>query len=112
MWISPEGEVNVFSNKNTKEDTDDYATGPWKPPMKLKTGLSRRALHVGDWDGDGMADIIGVTDRKTGALKVWHSRWDGKNFNWDEQVISDSAKCDQGWGRLYFDHGAHFADIT
>lgn len=112
IWISPEGEVNVFLNKNTKKSSDFYETPAWSTPKLLETGIDRRALHVGDWDGDGKADIIGITDRNTGSLKVWHSRWDGGEFNWEVSDIPDSAKCNQGWGLLYHDHGAHFADIT
>jgi hypothetical protein len=112
IWIYQTGEVQVFRNKNTKAQSDYYATPAWSSPHKVDTGLDWRGLHIGDWDGDGMADIIGITDRNTGALRVWHSRWDGSNFNWDVQDIPDSAKCKQGWGLLYSDHGAHFADIS
>ncbi|RYP05273.1 hypothetical protein DL764_003934 [Monosporascus ibericus] len=112
VWIYQTGEVQVFLNKNTKAQSDYYATPAWSSPFRVDTGLDWRGLHVGDWDGDGMADIIGITDRNTGSLRVWHSRWDGSNFNWDVQDIPDSAKCDQGWGLLYSDHGAHFADIS
>jgi hypothetical protein len=112
VWIYPTGEVQVFRNKNTKDKSDYYTKPAWSSPVKLDTGLDWRGLHVGDWDGDGKADIIGITDRNTGSLRVWHSRWDGSSFNWDIQDIPDSAKCNQGWGLLYFDHGAHFADIS
>lgn len=75
--------------------------------------MSRRGLHVDDWDGDGKADIIGVTDRETGELKVWQSRWDGSKFDWEEEDIADSEnRCGEGWGLLYSDHAAYFADVT
>ena len=99
-------------NKNTHENFDNYDTSAWTKTLTFDTGIDRRGLHVGDWDGDGKADIIAVTDRNTGALKVWHSQWDGTDFHWEAKVIPDSAKCDQGWGLLYWDHGAYFADIT
>ncbi|KFX87900.1 hypothetical protein V490_07963 [Pseudogymnoascus sp. VKM F-3557] len=83
VWIYQTGEVQIFLNKNTKDKSDLYATPAWSSPIKLDTGLDWRGLHIGDWDGDGMADIIGITDRKTGSLRVWHSRWDRSNFNWD-----------------------------
>lgn len=112
VFIGPEGDVNVFRNKYTKDDVPaNHYNGPWSAPDKLDTGFSRRALHLGDWDGDNKTDVIGV-NRETGALTVWYSRWDGNGFNWKKESIADSAKCSQGWGRLYFDHGAHFADIT
>lgn len=112
IWISPEGEVSVFVNKYTQGQFPDYKTSAWTRTFTFNTGIDRRGLHVGDWDGDGKADIIAVTDRDSGALKVWHSRWDGKSFNWDASVIPNSAKCGQGWGLMYYDHGAYFADIT
>jgi hypothetical protein len=112
LWISPEGDVNVFINKNSKDQSDYYETPAWIAPKLLKTGLDRRALHIGDWDGDGKADVIGITDKKTGALKVWLSKYKDGEFNWSEQTVSDSSKCNQGWGLLYYDHGAHFADIS
>jgi hypothetical protein len=111
IWIAPDGEANIFINKNSKADSDFYATPAWSAPQQVKTGLDRRALHIGDWDGDGRADIIGITDRKMGSLKVWLSRWDGVQFSWDVRDIADSAKCSQGWGLGYSDHGAYFADI-
>ncbi|ROT40793.1 hypothetical protein SODALDRAFT_105063 [Sodiomyces alkalinus F11] len=117
IWISPDSdngnaEAWIFLNKNTREQSDFYATSAWSTPISLKTGLNRRALHIGDWDGDGKDDIIGIIDRNTGALRVWHSRWDGSRFNWDVRDIPNSARCNQGWGLGYFDNGAHFADIS
>lgn len=48
LWISDNGEVNVFLNKNTEDESDYYTTPAWGVPKKLTTGLDRRALHVGD----------------------------------------------------------------
>lgn len=47
IWISPEGNVHIFPNKNTAEQSDFYATGAWGIPHDLRTGFDRRALHVG-----------------------------------------------------------------
>lgn len=72
VWISPIGVVNVFRNKNTKSNFNNYQNGgSWEASISFATGLDRRALHIGDWDGDGKADIIGVTDGKTGRIRVW-----------------------------------------
>ncbi|KAM0085819.1 hypothetical protein ACKRZS_001908 [Fusarium odoratissimum] len=71
--------------------------------------------HLADWDGDGKDDIIGVTDLKTGALKVWYSRYRDGKHNWDAQVIPNPPGkewCPQGFGRLPFDNAHHFADLT
>lgn len=111
VWISPEGLVTIFRNKNSAVSSDGYATGPWRAGMLgVDTKKNRRGLHVGDWDGDGRADII-YADRDTGALTVWINGWDGTNFNFKMRSISNSGKCNLGWGLLYADHAAHFADI-
>ncbi|KAM0263654.1 hypothetical protein ACHAPA_008628 [Fusarium lateritium] len=115
VWISMHGEVNVFANKNTRAKNDFYETNAWAAPKMIKTGLERRALHLADWDGDGKADIIGVTNLKTGALKVWFSRWNNGQAAWEEQVIPNPPGrewCTQGFGRLPFDNAHHFADLT
>lgn len=116
VWISPEGLVTIFRNKNSATSTDGYVKGPWHPGIDaVDTKMDRRGLHIGDWDGDGRADII-FAHRDTGALTVWLNEWDGTNFNFKKEgrVIPNSAKCttNLGWGLLYTDHAAHFADIT
>ncbi|PVH89001.1 carbohydrate esterase family 3 protein [Cadophora sp. DSE1049] len=113
VWISPVGVVSVFRNKNTKTNFDNYQNGgSWEASISFATGLDRRALHIGDWDGDGKADIIGVTDRKSGLLRIWFNHWNGKDFGWTAQDIAGSAFCNQGWGIGYSDNGHHFADIS
>ncbi|KPM38628.1 hypothetical protein AK830_g7923 [Neonectria ditissima] len=112
VWISAFGQVNVFPNKNTKASFDWYKSIAWGAVHKFETGFSRRALHIGDWDGDGKADIIAV-DRASGVLTVWYSRWDGTSFNFKKEVQTATAgRCNLGWGVLYHDTAHHFADIT
>lgn len=123
IWISPEGLVTIFRNKNSQNSNDGYATGPWRPGLfgvDAKKDLGnvgvdddiRRGMHIGDWDGDGFEDII-YADRKTGALTVWINQWDEKEsiFNFKVTKVPNSDKCKLGWGLLYRDHAAHFADI-
>lgn len=121
IWISPEGLVTIFRNKNSQNSTDGYATGPWRSGMfgiDAKKDLGnvdvdddiRRGMHIGDWDGDGFEDII-YADRATGALTVWINHWNGNDFGFVMRKIPNSGKCNLGWGLLYRDHAAHFADI-
>ncbi|KAG5660903.1 hypothetical protein KAF25_002546 [Fusarium avenaceum] len=63
--------------------------------VKFETGLSRRALYIFDWDGDGMADIIG---QDVLLLR--------------EGCSGSSGFCTPGWGVPYHDTAHHFADIT
>lgn len=111
IWISPKGVINVFPNQNTKDDTSrDVSRGIWGPVIRaLETGMDRRALHIGDWDGDGHDDVIGV-DKRTGKLTIWITNWDGKKFSFNKKTI-DRELCKEGWGIGYFDNGHHFADI-
>lgn len=113
VWVSKEGVVQVFPNKNTKENSDSYETPAWGDPVELETSLDHKAIHVGDWDGDGKDDIIGITDRKTGALKVWYNRGKGKEITFEGEEIEGSAgKCELGWGTRFHDRAAYFADLT
>ena len=112
IWISPDGVINVFPNQNTKEDTTrDVTSGIWGGVIRaLETGKDRRALHIGDWDGDGKDDVIAV-DKWSGKLTIWITRWDGNQFTFDRRQIDNDNLCKQGWGVGYFDNGHHFADI-
>jgi FG-GAP-like repeat len=67
-------------------------------------------LHIGDWNGDGRADVIGV-DKKTGAMTVWLTSWNNGVFTFAKQTSSNHY-CTQGWGVGRYDLGVQFADIT
>ena len=112
IWISPDGVINVFPNQNTKEDTTkDASSGIWGGVIRaLETGMDRRALHIGDWDGDGHDDVIAV-DKWRGSLTIWITKWDGGKFSFTKRVIDRDDLCKQGWGIGYFDNGHHFVDI-
>ena len=121
IWIRSTGQVTVFPNVYSKTSSSDilYKDDPdgsnaWGASSTiLETGFDRRALHIGDWDGDGKADIIGV-NRETGGVHVWYNNWDGSSFNWNHQDHTSTTNgwCTEGWGLLPGDHGAHFADVT
>jgi hypothetical protein len=113
VWISPDGKVTIFRNLNTGTDTSKFVGGGgWDAAIvNLETGFNRKALHVGDWDGDGKADIIGV-DQGTGAVTVWKTNYAGPHlFSFTKEIIPNSGVCNQGWGIGLFDIGVIFADI-
>lgn len=112
VWISAFGEVNIFPNKATKSNFDWYKSIAWGTRTMFATGFNRRQLHIGDWNGDGLADIIGV-DRATGELTIWYNNWNGRTFGFNKRVAGGTAnRCTIGWGVLYHDTAHHFADIT
>jgi hypothetical protein len=110
VWISPDGKIVPFVNRNNPPDTTQYKNGWLGKGVVLETGMDRKALHIGDWDGDGKADIIGV-DKKSGALTVWFTSFDGSVFSFRKQTLGGTW-CTQGWGVGLFDIGARFADVT
>ncbi|KFY17433.1 hypothetical protein V492_00682 [Pseudogymnoascus sp. VKM F-4246] len=114
VWISPDGKVTIFRNLNAPPDTSKFnGGGGWDAAkVNLETGFDRKALHVGDWDGDGKADIIGV-DKGSGAVTIWKTNYAGPHqFSFTKEVIPNSGVCNQGWGDGLFDIGVIFADIT
>ncbi|RYP85137.1 hypothetical protein DL769_001041 [Monosporascus sp. CRB-8-3] len=112
VWIDPEGNVVVFANRNTPPDTNLYKDGAaWDDKgIVLRTGMDRKALHIGDWNGDGKADVIGV-EKRTGAMTVWLTNYNNGAFSFSKQT-SEQAYCNQGWGVGRYDLGMRFADIT
>ncbi|KAF4944222.1 hypothetical protein FSARC_14725 [Fusarium sarcochroum] len=112
IWVSPDGQINVFQNRNSKPgSTDQYKIGWIDHGVVLKTGMDRKAIHIGDWDGDGKADIIGA-NKADGALTVWETKFDGKDFSFTKTTPANTNKCTQGWGIGSQDIGLFFADIT
>ncbi|CRK28342.1 hypothetical protein BN1708_015201 [Verticillium longisporum] len=113
IWISAFGEVTIFPNKARANSFDWYKSVAWGSTTLVKTGVTRRALHIADWNGDGKADIIAV-DRVSGELTVWLSTSEpGKVSFQDAKKYSDTKGfCTLGWGVLYYDTSHHFADIN
>ncbi|KFX96332.1 hypothetical protein V490_03385 [Pseudogymnoascus sp. VKM F-3557] len=113
VWISPDGKIVIFRNLNVPPSIDLFTGGHgWNAAeVYLETGYDRKALHVGDWDGDGKADIIAV-ERDSGVVTVWITNYNGKTFTFTKKVIPNSGLCKQGWGLGMNDVGVFFADIS
>ncbi|KAF2788837.1 carbohydrate esterase family 3 protein [Melanomma pulvis-pyrius CBS 109.77] len=79
----------------------------------LNTGRDRKSVHFGDWNGDGLCDVIAV-DKHTGNADIWINNYKSgqavPTFTYQAGAITGS-KCTQGWGDGVFDIGARFADI-
>lgn len=107
VWIDPDGNVVVFVNTNTPPDTSKFATGAWNDKgIVLKTGIYFKGLHIGDWNGDGKADVIGV-DRITGALSVWITSYNDGAFSFVKHTHA-GPWCTTGWGKGIFDIGTRY----
>lgn len=67
----------------------------WEPPEEL----DRRDLHLKDWDGDGVDDIIWV-DPKNGNVRVWINEYRDKQ-SWDDafhEIDPPKLECEHTRG--------------
>jgi hypothetical protein len=100
------GKVQLFENTGK--------ANVWKAHNTiLSTGKERRSLHFGDWDGDGLCDILAV-DKHTGNVDMWKNTYKTgavfPTFSYHAGIVTGS-KCTEGWGTGVFDLGLQFADI-
>lgn len=99
--IRPTNAVLVFPNAEEQfiEPGGDSFWGPetvmWEPPEEL----DRRDLHLKDWDGDGVDDIIWV-DPKNGNVRVWINEFRDKK-SWDDafrEIDTPNLECEHTRG--------------
>ncbi|KAH7075890.1 carbohydrate esterase family 3 protein [Paraphoma chrysanthemicola] len=107
LWVSSDGKIELFENIQTPPK--------WKSHGQiLDTRRDRKYLHIGDWDGDGLCDILSV-DRETGNVDVWRNTYKKgaavPTFAKPIRVVDISA-CGQSdaQGSLY-DLAVRFADL-
>jgi hypothetical protein len=112
VWIYKNGDVVIFVNRNVPPNTDQYEDcAAWTDKgIVLRTGKFWKSLHIGDWNGDGKADIISV-NQADGSLTIWLTSYANGQFSFTKQT-SPRGYCDQGWGVGTTDLGMRFADVT
>jgi hypothetical protein len=70
----------------------------WNGPNHiLDTKHDRKFIHVGDWNGDGLCDILAV-DRLTGNVDMWRNTYKEGNAvpTFDAWIrVVDSNRCPQ-----------------
>lgn len=67
----------------------------WTPP----NNMDRRDLHLQDWDGDGVCDIIWA-DPENGNVRVWINEYPNKG-SWDDafhEISAPELSCDEKRG--------------
>lgn len=80
----------------------------------LDTKRAGKFVHLGDWDGDGLCDVLAV-DHKTGNVDMWrnvYKQGDVKpTFEVSKRVV-DGASCPQPYatGEIH-DLAVRFGDL-
>ncbi|KAK4162929.1 hypothetical protein QBC43DRAFT_214155, partial [Cladorrhinum sp. PSN259] len=111
VFIDHNSKITIFQNVNTPPNTD-YNSWQDRGVVLDLAGVPRKAIHLGDWNGDGFCDII-ITDKATGALDIIQTSYNKTSnaytFGARRRVVQSG--CTQGWGVGPFDLGIRFADI-
>ncbi|KAK0761499.1 hypothetical protein N5P37_006451, partial [Trichoderma harzianum] len=106
LWVSAEGEITLFENIKSPPNWGQHG-------KIISIGRERKSIHFGDWDGDGLCDILAV-ERHTGRAEMWRNTYkDGAQsptFSGPTWVVND-ALCKEGWGRGLYDQGLRFGDL-
>jgi hypothetical protein len=78
----------------------------------LETATDRKYLHFGDWDGDGLCDVLAV-ERHTGNVKMWRNTWVSGNkptFASPVTIVSGGL-CPQPFSPNDWDLAVRFGDL-
>ncbi|CAG8901464.1 unnamed protein product [Penicillium egyptiacum] len=121
VWILSKGSMHIYPNKGLSSAPDD-GTSFWGPNKDIfdphttgpKKDLSRRDLHLVDWDGDGACDIVWTDPDNKNRVSLWINKIkDTGDFNWEYH--SDPASelyCPEKRGMGQFDNPVHMADVS
>ncbi|KAJ4351275.1 uncharacterized protein N0V89_006614 [Didymosphaeria variabile] len=106
LWVWSYGGVELFENTQNPPAWTTHGE-------IINVNRDRKSLHFGDWDGDGLCDILAV-DKHTGNVDMWKNTWTSgqasPTFEYRAGIVTGS-KCTEGWGVGTFDLGLRFADI-
>ena len=112
VFIDHNSKITIFQNVNIPPNTD--YTGWYDRGIVLDlAGVPRKAIHLGDWNGDGFCDVI-ITDKTTGAIDVIYTYYNkaSDSYTFGPKTRVMQSGCTQGWGVGLYDLGIQFADIN
>ncbi|KAK4455138.1 hypothetical protein QBC34DRAFT_445431 [Podospora aff. communis PSN243] len=111
VFIDHNSKITIFRNQNTPPNTN-YASWADRGVVLDLAGTPRKAIHLGDWNGDGFCDII-ITGKTTGSVDVYFTYWDqaSDTFTFSAKTRVMNSGCTEGWGVGLYDLGMRFHDI-
>ncbi|KAK1755378.1 hypothetical protein QBC47DRAFT_300196, partial [Echria macrotheca] len=115
VWVHSTGYMRIYESKG-----GSFSTAPfWGPnyiiwDLTATRQMDRRDLHLADWDGDGLCDIIWVQPGGP-VVDVWINKFgQNRNFNtWEyrhDVGPKNGVYCPKR-GKGIFDLGVRFADL-
>ncbi|KAL1597932.1 hypothetical protein SLS60_008420 [Paraconiothyrium brasiliense] len=109
LWVWGGGMINLFENVNPGNDYTWFDRG-----RILETGVDRKWIQFGDWDGDGFCDVLAV-DRTTGDVRMWRNQGvdrtsEKPTFATAVTVVSGGL-CPQSWNPNPTDLAVRFGDL-
>ncbi|KAH6856359.1 hypothetical protein B0I37DRAFT_402917 [Chaetomium sp. MPI-CAGE-AT-0009] len=121
VWIHSTGYMRIYESRGGSFPSEPPYWGPnyiiFDPPATMGRQLDRRDLHLADWNGDGLCDII-YADPVSHQLEVWINKYaNNKDFShwehWTEgnQLPNLDKRCTEERGTGIFDIPVRFADI-
>lgn len=125
IWVHSTGYMRIYENLGGTCPSSPPYWGPnyqfWSATSYLGHQVDRRDLHLADWDGDGLCDIIYVNP-STGYIDgLWLNKFATTGnlrtqANW-QRVTNAGPRggqrpCTERRGMAIYDLSVRFADIT
>ncbi|KAI1295187.1 hypothetical protein F5Y03DRAFT_399325 [Xylaria venustula] len=108
LWVLSTGEITLYENINSPPNWGQHG-------VIIDIGRDRKSIQFGDWDGDGLCDILAV-ERHTGRVEWWRNTYKPGDTSptfakpaW--AVDTGSNLCTEGWGLGLYDQALKFGDL-
>ncbi|GLI77561.1 hypothetical protein PoHVEF18_005852 [Penicillium ochrochloron] len=117
VWVHSSGWMMIYESLGGTFPVNPPYWGPhyqiWAATDYAGSEIDRRDLHLADWDGDGLCDIIYVNPSDN-SLRIWLNQYKA-NGNFDKWVEADTSgydiNCPEKRGVGIYDLAVRFADI-
>ncbi|KAF4151589.1 hypothetical protein CNMCM6069_003628 [Aspergillus lentulus] len=119
LWVRSNGEIRLFKNLQSPLDWGVHR-------LIIDINRDRKSIHFvilasnhhliiqGDWDGDGLCDILSV-ERRTGQVEMWRNTYKegdkSPTFASPVFVPPLAPACTLGWGLGLHDRAVRFGDL-
>ncbi|KAM0542975.1 hypothetical protein ACHAPJ_012532 [Fusarium lateritium] len=120
VWVHSTGYTVLYESLGGQFPDDPPYWGPnreiWRAETVWGDKIDRRDLHLADWDGDGLCDIIYVRP-DTNTMEVWLNQYKKNgDFGFWEHISNTGPtgsykRCEEHRGVGIFDLAVRFADI-